>query len=199
MATSNFVSRTAFQFVSARMYGRGRSRSVRGWLIEVWSVRRESESESGTRPRGDRVFEPEEVVDQPAAIGLSGEDFGVASVFDLARARRIAPRLLERAELRCMIGGDEPLRWDDSEREIIERLPAIARQSLQAGTSAHRLERRPLEDRRVREEQRVRARIARAVDRAQLRVQRIDPGAGVRIDGGPARGRFVRTRDQREE
>src|SRR5690242_18618669 len=91
-----------------------------------------------------RVLEAEEAIDQPAAIGLAGEHFGVAAELDLAGTRRIAPRLLERAELGGVIGADAARMRHDAEREILERLPAVARQRLEARPSAHIRGRRPL-------------------------------------------------------
>src|SRR6266566_4531161 len=99
--------------------------------------------------RPGRVLESEEPVHPPAAIRLPQQEGDVPPELRPAQAARVAPGLLEGAELRRVIRRDATRRDGETEVHILERRPVAPRHRRQLGGAPHRVEGRPLEHRGV--------------------------------------------------
>src|SRR5882724_3274899 len=142
--------------------------------------------------RSSRVLEAEEAVDQPASVPLSHQEGDVPAELRHAHAARVAPRLLEGAELRRVVRRDASRRDIQTEVHVAQGRPVAPRHCRQLGGAPNRVERRPFENRRVGVQRGIRPRVVTPVRVDETRVQRVDPSrAGCRLAGG--RPRWLRT------
>src|SRR5213594_1625373 len=77
--------------------------------------------------RPSRVLESEEAVHPPAAIRLPQQEGDVPPELRPAHAARVAPGLLEGAELRGVIRRDASRRDGETEVHVLERCPVAPR------------------------------------------------------------------------
>src|SRR5881628_2776171 len=92
--------------------------------------------------RPGRVLESEEAVDPPAAIRLPQQEGDVPAELCPAQAARVAPGLLEGAELRRVIRRDASRRDDETEVHVLEGCPVAPRHRRQLGGAPRSEERR---------------------------------------------------------
>src|SRR5690348_2647221 len=137
--------------------------------------------------RPGRILEAEEPVHPPTAIRLPEQQGDVSTVLGHADAARIAPGLFEGAELRRVIRRDASRRDGETEVHVLERRPVAPRHRRQPGGAPHRVERRPLEHRRVGVQRGIRLGVVSPVGADYRRIQRVD--AGRRLAGGGPNGR----------
>src|SRR5207247_10663424 len=83
--------------------------------------------------RPSRVLESEEAVHPPAAIRLPQQEGDVPPELRPAHAARVAPGLLEGAELRRVIRRDAARRNGETEVHVPERRPAATRHPRRLG------------------------------------------------------------------
>src|SRR2546430_2484672 len=99
--------------------------------------------------RPGRVLESEEPVHPPAAIRLPQQEGDVPPELRPPQAARVAPGLLEGAELRGVIRRDASRRDGETEVHVLERRPVAPRHRRELGGAPHRVEGRPFEHRGV--------------------------------------------------
>src|SRR5207247_10740975 len=90
--------------------------------------------------RPGRVLESEEPVHPPAAIRLPQQEGDVPPELRPAHAARVAPGLLEAAELRRVIRRDASRRAGETEVQVLARRPVATRHRRQLAGAPHRVE-----------------------------------------------------------
>jgi len=150
------------------------------------SPRRPGHSRPGGR-RPSRVREAEEAVHPPAAVLLPDQEGSVPAELRHAHAAGVAPGLLEGAKLRRVIRRDPSRRDGQTEVHVAQGRPVAPRHRRQRGGAPNRVERRPLEHRRVGIQRGIRLGVVSPVRVDETRVQRVD--ASTRLAGGRPRRR----------
>src|SRR2546428_10783339 len=95
--------------------------------------------------RPSRILESEEPVHPPAAIRLPQQEGDVPPELCPAHAARVAPGLLEGAELRRLTRRDASRRDAKTEGHVLERRPAAPRHRRQLCGAPHRAPGRPFD------------------------------------------------------